>query len=54
LKNGSQETIRLWELGNEIGVRSDGEDETILRKLDELEAIDKELKKDNEKGGNDQ
>jgi len=48
LKNCSRETIRLWELRKEIGVTFDGEDETILRKLDKLEARDKELKKDNE------
>ena len=49
LKNGSLETIRLWELGKKIGA-SCGEEGKVMLNLEELEVRDRSLKSRREEG----
>jgi len=43
LKQGSLETIRLWELGKQLGARGDDEGKFLVN-LEDLEIKDKKLK----------
>jgi len=49
LKHGSLETIRLWELGKQIGATC-GEEGNVLISLDELEIRDMILKSRRKEG----
>ena len=43
LKKGTSEVIRLWEFGKQLGVTLNGEEENVLKSLDELEKRDRKL-----------
>ncbi|KAK7335543.1 hypothetical protein VNO80_27444 [Phaseolus coccineus] len=51
LKHGSLETIRLWELGKQLGATC-GDEGKLLVILEELETRDRILKSEREAGGN--
>ena len=45
IEDNDVESVRIWDLGHNLGLQCPGDEESIVRELDRLEARDNEVKK---------